>query len=203
MKINTLSVPGICIRGALIRPPGCVSKKNENCFARRSNPPNFSCAKIIEWNEAIDAVRIENVRFQNLHRNVFVKQCVTRWQNVSLLIYHYHVSTETSNLPRVTTKALLFTSVKFVGGKSFRGNWERERDRRLFPACLRQYTVSRPADRSSWRGLSRGKSGGMPMTMIDINDEREGGGRRWVGARSKTLHQELWWNRYGWRVCGR
>lgn len=126
------------------------------------------------------------------------------WQNVSLLIYHYHhVSTETPNLPRVTTKALLFTSVKFVGGKSFRGNWERERDRRLFPACLRQYTVSRPADRSSWRGLSRGKSGGMPMTMIDINDEREGGGRRWVGARSKTLHQELWWNRYGWRVCGR
>lgn len=201
MKINTLSVPGICIRGALIRPPGCVSKKNENCFARRSNPPNFSCAKIIRI-ERSNRCGKNSKRSISKFASKHLRQMM-HWQNVSLLIYHYHVSTETSNLPRVTTKALLFTSVKFVGEKSFRGNWERERDRRLFPACLRQYTVSRPADRSSWRGLSRGKSGGMPMTMIDINDEREGGGRRWVGARSKTLHQELWWNRYGWRVCGR
>lgn len=201
MKINTLSVPGICIRGALIRPSGCVSKKNENCFARRSNPPNFSCAKIIRI-ERSNRCGKNSKRSISKFASKHLRQMM-HWQNVSLLIYHYHVSTETSNLPRVTTKALLFTSVKFVGEKSFRGNWERERDRRLFPACLRQYTVSRPADRSSWRGLSRGKSGGMPMTMIDINDEREGGGRRWVGARSKTLHQELWWNRYGWRVCGR
>lgn len=178
MKINTLSVPGICIRGALIRPPGCVSKKNENCFARRSNPPNFSCAKIIRI-ERSNRCGKNSKRSISKFASKHLRQMM-HWQNVSLLIYHYHVSTETSNLPRVTTKALLFTSVKFVGEKSFRGNWERERDRRLFPACLRQYTVSRPADRSSWRGLSRGKSGGMPMTMIDINDER--GRREEVGG---------------------
>lgn len=147
MKINTLSVPGICIRGALIRPSGCVSKKNQNCFARRSNPPNFSCAKIIRI-ERSNRCGKNSKRSISKFASKHLRQMM-HWQNVSLLIYHYHVSTETSNLPRVTTKALLFTSVKFVGGKSFRGNWERgRRERSTFISSLSTTIHSIEAGRS-------------------------------------------------------